>query len=143
MAGNSGGTILNSKGGRSAAFAVSEIGGAGLWFRPGLQAFNARSLFQPALCRSVHGEIFPLAYGHNNDNDALVVNLVDKPVTGVFQFDLVAVVHAGKPGRSDTWPFQTFGQLFLELLADRAVEFLPLLEGRFFELETIGHRGKP
>jgi hypothetical protein len=93
-------------------------------------AFNARSLFQPALCRSVNGKIFPLADGHNNDNDVLVVNLVDKPVTGIFQFDFVAVGHAGKPGRSDPWPFQTFGQLFLELRADCAVQFLPFLEGR-------------
>lgn len=45
--------------------------------RTGLQTPCAGSILQSVPCRPVDGKIFPLADGHKNDDDALVVNLVD------------------------------------------------------------------
>src|SRR6185369_11257000 len=50
----------------------------------GIAAFPAGSIFQSLSGRPIHGQVFPFANGHNNDDDAVVVNFVNKSVTGVF-----------------------------------------------------------
>jgi hypothetical protein len=69
-----------------------------------------RTLFRPFPCRSVNGKVFPLSDSHDNYNDALVVNLVNQSVAGVLQLDLIAIGHAGEPGRLDAGTLKPLGQ---------------------------------
>jgi hypothetical protein len=43
---------------------------------------------QPLRSRPVHGKVLPLADCHDDDNDAIVVDLIDEPVAGFFSLIL-------------------------------------------------------
>ena len=87
--------------------------------------------------------VFPFAHGNDNNQQAIVANLIDQAISCIAKFDLVAIGQAAQPGRFNARSGKTFSQPFLEELSDALIELAPFLEGGFFELKFIVHQATP
>ena len=77
--------------------------------------------------------------GDHEYPDLAFLNLIDKPVTGSLQFDLIVILEAAEAVRRDIRVLKKFRQLFLELLTDAVIELLEFLQSAGKESKFIAH----
>jgi hypothetical protein len=79
--------------------------------------------------------------GYYGDDDRVVIDRIDQPISHISKLDLVAISTATQLSSWHPRILEAFRELILELLPDSAVELLPLLEGGCQKLEAITHPG--
>lgn len=100
-------------------------------------------LFQPPRRRFVNAIAFAAADGDHDDNDQSVIDLVDQPVAGRAELDLVAIAHAAELGCRDARILESLSELFYELIAEVGSELAPFLESILKKFELIGPQAGP
>ncbi len=82
------------------------------------------------------------AGGDHGHEDFRIVHAVNQPVAQAVQFDFVAVCHALQCACGDARMIQSFGQFFLQGLANTAIELMPFPQGLFMKAQLIAHRDR-